>query len=274
MAQGLLGGVTSYDGQSLNDILDDIKHWNAYTRDIKKKISDNHKKLIEVDFWRKIPFNFQMTILSSLKIFDTYITDFEIINKAISNEQISYREVKLLRKIGQNSIDFNHEYGKTFKEEYSWREYGNIDFQLAEEIYQEGRDFFVTLQDAKNAAHRMEDYMNHSSVQNQVNVSGNNNNLQVQQGNNNVIMNHRMDVSKLEQLIKEIYSNLEDGISKEVVEEINEYVDVIKEEVTKPTPKRNLLKTALSGLRAIKGSAEFAAAVSAIVEFVQLMMQP
>lgn len=159
MAQGLIGGATSYEEQSLKDILEDIRRLVEYTEEISLEIQNGIVKLKESNFWNKVYFNFQMTLLSSLTCQEAYLHDFSIIVKAIQEDKITEREVRLLRNIGKKAIEFNHEYGKTFKEEYRWRDYGNPDFKVAEDLYAHGRDYFVTLQDATNAAARLNDYV-------------------------------------------------------------------------------------------------------------------
>ena len=43
---------------------------------------------------------------------------------------------------------------------------------------------------------------------------------------------------------------------------------VIKSE----NPKKSFIKTALAGIKAVKGTAEFAAAVAALIQFIQAVM--
>lgn len=159
MSQGLIGGATSYEEQSINDILDDIKSWIEYTKTKKSFIEDGIKHLKNCGFWNQIPFNFQMTLLSTLTCQNTYLEDLSIVSKAIQDDRITQKEVTLLNKIGKNANDFNHEYGRTYKEEYRWRKYGDKDFEVAEQLYARGRDYFVTMQDASNASSRLQDYI-------------------------------------------------------------------------------------------------------------------
>ena len=58
------------------------------------------------------------------------------------------------------------------------------------------------------------------------------------------------------------------GLSDEDKESAQDYLEVIEAELNKPQPKKSFLKTAMAGLKAIKGSVEFSAAVSAIMQFV------
>lgn len=88
----------------------------------------------------------------------------EIILNAIRNENVTEREIKLLNKIGTQSCEFNNRYGKTYREDRQWKKYGDVNFEVAENMYAKGRDFFVTLQDAGNAAWRLEDYIVNAGI--------------------------------------------------------------------------------------------------------------
>lgn len=159
MAQGILGGATSYEGQSLLDILSDINAWINYTTGTKNFILTQRDKLNKSGFWNKIPFNFQMTILTTISYFETILYDLNLVKKSIENNCITEKEVVLLRNIGRKSSEYNREYGKTYNEDETWKDYGNPVFIVAEDVYANGRDYFVTMQDASNAASRLEDYM-------------------------------------------------------------------------------------------------------------------
>ena len=159
MGQGIIAGATSYEEQSLKDILSDIEYWINYTTDIIFFIEESISKLRECKFWEEIPFNFQMTILASVVCQQTYIEDFNLIKKSIKENLITEREVKLLYGIGNKAREFNRDYGITYKEDFHWKKYGQTDFIIAENIYAKGRDYFATLQDAANASYRLNDYV-------------------------------------------------------------------------------------------------------------------
>lgn len=173
MGQGIFGGATSYEEQSLRDIIQDIERWIEYTSDIKKILENGIEKSKENGFWNQVPWNFQATLVSSVSCQETFLHDFSIILKAIKEDYISSREVDLLRKIGVKSREFNNEYGRTYKEEYGWKKYGEADFRVVEQLYASGRDFFVSLQDASNAASRLSDYINTKPIVNQNAVNQN-----------------------------------------------------------------------------------------------------
>jgi len=76
-----------------------------------------------------------------------------------------------------------------------------------------------------------------------------------------------IDASELAGLIEVVRKALS-GLSDEDKESVQEYMEVIETELSKAQPKKSFLKTAMAGLKAIKGSVEFSAAVSAIMQFV------
>jgi len=76
------------------------------------------------------------------------------------------------------------------------------------------------------------------------------------------------DFEKLSELIEEIKKNAV-GISEEDYETLLNSLDVIQEEIRSPSPRRSFIKTAISGLKNLKNTAEFAAAIATLVQFVQ-----
>lgn len=184
MAQGIFGGATSYEEQSLQDILDDIICWIKYTTDRKSFILTQKNMVENTGFWDKIAFDFQMTILTTITYFDTILYDLSLVKSSLEKNRITENEVNLLRNIGLKAISYNTEYGRTYREEKRyWHDYGNPDFRKVEEIYGKGRDYFVTMQDACNAAARLEDYMEKGQViNNTLSIQGSVFGSQIQQG--------------------------------------------------------------------------------------------
>lgn len=187
MAQGIFGGATSYEEQSLQDIFDDIVSWIQYTTD-KKAFILSQKSIVEKSgFWDKIAFDFQMTILTTITYFDTILYDLNLVKLSLEKNCITEKEVNLLRNIGVKANSYNHEYGRTLREDKrDWHDYGNPDFRGVEEIYARGRDYFVTMQDASNAAARLEDYMEKGQITNNtLSIHGSVSGSQIQQGTTN-----------------------------------------------------------------------------------------
>ena len=155
MSQCLIGGQTSYDDQSLSDIQADINRWQAYTNRIQNFFKETIDKLEEMDYMTKIDFDMSSLFYNTVRITETFLEDFNTISTSISNGNITERDVKLLRNIGNISIKNNTYYGRTFHNG-GWHEYEKTDpdsdFRLSEKLYQKGRDFFVALQDASNAS--------------------------------------------------------------------------------------------------------------------------
>ena len=179
MAQGLFGGCTDYRGQSLDDIFKDVEFWIQYAVDVKTFMTDGKNQLTSGSIWNKIPWNFRMIMEESMLYFDTILSDLELIKGRITSDSITKREVSLLNTIGIKSREYNIDYGKYWHEDDR-----NGDNEVAEKMYAKGRDFFVTLQDARNAAERLEDYMKNIS-ENNLNIVGHVSGSQIQQGNIN-----------------------------------------------------------------------------------------
>ena len=72
-------------------------------------------------------------------------------------------------------------------------------------------------------------------------------------------------------LIEDIKGNA-GGLSNEDEEILVSSLDVNNEESKAPSPRRNFLKTANLGLQTIKGTVEFAAAVTTLIQFIQPML--
>lgn len=79
-----------------------------------------------------------------------------------------------------------------------------------------------------------------------------------------------MNINELIQLIKEVKSTAESSdLSSEDRETLNSSLEVVEEELKSEKPRKGFLKTAIVGIKAIKGTAEFAAAVVALISFLQ-----
>lgn len=256
MAQGLIGGATSYEEQSLQDILGDIKNWLFYTEKIKDYILCKKEELIRSKFWDKVSYDFQLTINTSILYFDTITYDLSIIKKAIEGNSITGREVKLLSNIGRKALEYNAEYPKTFKRDAYWHEYGNPDFEAAEKIYCKGRDYFVTLQDASNAAYRLEDYMNNRPIiNNTLNIGGSVSDSQIQQGSNNSIQTVASDNFDYE-VVLNVLKQIEDcfdnsNFQKDFRDNADSVKSIVKEtiELVNHKEEPSKIKKALSTLK-------------------------
>lgn len=85
----------------------------------------------------------------------------------------------------------------------------------------------------------------------------------------NATQNNGIDSIELSNLILQIKNQIDSITDTDDKVSATESLEVIENEAKADKPKKNMIKTALSALQAIKGSAEFAAAVFAIVQFFQ-----
>ena len=104
-----------------------------------------------------------------------------------------------------------------------------------------------------------------------INVTGGNPQLNIASGNSEITatQNIGIDVNQLEKIMDEIRgaTNTE-AFGNEELEQITDSLDAIKAELTSLQPKKGILRTALKGLQAINGSAQFLAAIATMVQFV------
>lgn len=253
--QSSIGGATDYSEQSCNDILKDIQHWIDKAKKINAYMTGHLQMAKLSGFWRRVDNDFQLTILTSIQYFKTIISDLQQIEDSIKHDRVSEREVILLRKIGNKSVEYNGEYGKTYHGNYRWHDYENPDFKVVEDMYGEGRDFFVSLQDAQNASFRLEDYINmdHSNKTTNVNFNGNVCSSQIQVATENSVQNNGNeafpynDVLNTLQEINKYRENLVDDL-KSKGEEFSQKLDVLIEQ-TQKKEKPSIIKSGLSTLR-------------------------
>lgn len=233
MAQGLFGGLTSYETQSLQDILEDIEKWIKFTNETEELIKERHGQLQNCGFWNKIPYNFQCTIECTMRYFGTIKYDLTLIQDAIKKNYITEKEVKLLKTIGHKAGKMDIEYGKTYKEDlHTWSDYSNPHFRLAEEVYNNGRDYFITLIDASNAAERLEHYMEEKKIiNNVVNISGNATGMQLQQGMINSMTSSNEDNVNYDQMLGILYKIIEMLEKSELKEKCNDNSEEIRKVV-------------------------------------------
>ncbi|MER2126307.1 hypothetical protein [Solibacillus sp.] len=230
MAQGIMGGMTNYEDQSIRDILEDIKGWVSYTEEIKSLTETGIDILKNNGYWSNIPYNFRATLLSSIKCQNTFLNDLQLVINAIEQDRLSLREVNIIKRIGKNAIEYNTEYGKSYKEESRWKKYGNKDFQVAENLYAKGRDYFVTMQDASNISGRLPDYINtnpHSVNQTIYQTINGNGNMVA--GNNSGTMN-KIEINE-SQFSNDIESAVENLKSRQDIDDqLRKYITEILEE--------------------------------------------
>ena len=265
MGQGMIGGATPYNHQSLEDIQSDINNWQGYSKIIQVQF-ENFIKQNEQRF-NNLEYELKQLFAETLQTTKTFISDFEIIKDSIQSGNITDKEIDLLKNIGNISIENNSRYGKT------WHG-SNINSKKNTDIYSklycDGRNYFVDLQDASNAAVRLENYKNSKSTQiinNTYNATG----TYVQQGsNNNLTVNNYKDedLEKLNELTEKLLNNIENYFEKdEEKNEVKELLETIKEEANKEKPKKYTIKSILNNLQRMNSnSADFLSSINAIAQ--------
>jgi hypothetical protein len=81
-----------------------------------------------------------------------------------------------------------------------------------------------------------------------------------------------VDAQELARLIRDVRSKAEGGLTDEEKETLDSSLEVIEQETKVKKPRKSFIKTAVTGLKAIKGTAEFAAAVVTLIQFLEPLL--
>lgn len=282
MAQGAFGGSSRYDNQSLEDIVEDINVWIRFCSETLSFFNDTIFKLKENTYYEQVPFDLKALFEATTKDLTTFINDFGAILKIIDEDGIHIREVKLLKNIGKYSIENNSTYGRVYRRAVSeWiggPDYNDPNFKAIERLYGDGRDLFVTLMDASNAAERLKDYMNdkHQQIQ-KITVNGDSNQIQAAFGDNNKFVIELTDslgkeqAEQLNVLLADLKQNLDQYFTEheeEKKETTKDLIDGLREEIIKEEPKKGIVRSFLNSLNSLSTSADFVTVVSGITSIV------
>lgn len=161
MAQSFMAGMTSYENQSLADIVEDIMHWIACSEKTKDSISGMVSDLKATKFYIKIPYDYKVMIHEMPQICQTNLDDMKRTLNAIQAHTLRQGDVDLFWKVGKRAIENGNDNRKYYKsrDDGYWHDYGNPEFKMVEDIYAMFGDYCATLWDVTNAASRLKDYI-------------------------------------------------------------------------------------------------------------------
>lgn len=80
-----------------------------------------------------------------------------------------------------------------------------------------------------------------------------------------------VDAAKLKELLQAV-RNTAEGLTAEENDAMERNLEVIEAETQVEKPRKGFLKTAISGLKVLKGTAEFGAAIAALIQFIQPLL--
>lgn len=178
------------------------------------------------------------------------------------------------------SKEFEKKNHKEFKiEDYSEDHYKRINKKndLEKEITSIGKKIEKLNRDYEKTIHRIDERIR-SSVMSQEKNNGAGiriekiGNLQINspsEGSTVYAPQYYLNTNELQNLITNVRNQIPQNISPEEKEEINDSLDNIESEVEKTNPKKSILRFAKKILTGIKGTAEFGAAIAALISFIQ-----
>lgn len=77
--------------------------------------------------------------------------------------------------------------------------------------------------------------------------------------------------NELSSKVKQVRDAVPLSMPDEDTRQLDNGLEVITTELIKPTPRKDILQHAIDGLKGLKGTAEFAAALATLVQFVQTL---
>ena len=176
----------------------------------------------------------------------------------------------------QEEISFTYQYLKYGLETYS-SYYRDIAFGYAKEANDAVKEFNTRI--VLPLVNYIEGYLTEigilmgydEDVKYTINVSGGTAqvNLATDSSIINSVQNNGVDAAQLEKLLINVLQSVPTDVSSQDKEQVEESIEVIREELQRYQPKKSFIRTAITGLQAVKGSAEFLAAVTALYQFVQ-----
>jgi hypothetical protein len=159
MAKGLLGGMTDYNHQSFPDILDDIEKEKKRTISFRDHIQKNIDTLTVNSYWtNNVPYDFKNIVAYALRHYNTAISEFEDIHMDL-RKKVNEHHIRRLNKIATVAQEINLDIQKIWHQQYHNKHYGNSDFSIVENIYNDTRDMAVNLLDTANISERLNDYI-------------------------------------------------------------------------------------------------------------------
>jgi hypothetical protein len=104
-----------------------------------------------------------------------------------------------------------------------------------------------------------------------INVERNNGQMNTAWGNatQNIIQNSNNNLIKFQELVDDLKSVIPENIGHDEKRQIEDSIEAIKTEISTSRPNKNIIQTLLTGIKLLIRSAEFAAAVSTIWQFVE-----
>lgn len=159
MARSFLAGMIDYSHQSFEDLIEDLNYWKELCSERAKWIEKSISSLDVIGYWEKIPVDFQSEIYFSKKYFNTVVSEINSIINDFESE-VQKNHVKRLYSLAKTADKENKDIGRTWHADtsYDWKDYGNENFDLVEELYGRTRDLVASLTDLSNIATRLNDY--------------------------------------------------------------------------------------------------------------------
>jgi len=159
----MLAGMTNYSHQSLEDMIRDLQAWVESLREVRELFDRNIRVLEEARYWRSLPADVMGLFGYADKFYETGEREISDIAQEIQHQEIQAHHVARIRSLAQTAADLNSRYGEIWHGSERFKDCGDPDFRLLEELYQDGRGMAADLIDLDNLAARLEDFIGKKS---------------------------------------------------------------------------------------------------------------
>ncbi|MBY7125743.1 hypothetical protein ILS93_27210 [Bacillus sp. 16GRE42] len=257
-------GMTDYSHQSLEDMQQDLIEWKEALIKTMFCVKEILDKLEKTDYWENFDFDFKLILYSSMKMFETAITEINEIIQGFNIEILEYH-VRILTKIGSNGEEFYRNYGVFWNSDSVDKEYGTERFQLVERLYQAGRGMAGDLIDLLNLAGRLKDFIGRKGEgYSQMNkkhqiifnapIGAVQQNFEGSTGIQNIGDSNKEEINELKTIIREIQAVLNmlpEEEREEVQDNLSELNEIAKESNPKPIRVKAFANGIVSSLKKI-----------------------
>jgi hypothetical protein len=160
MARGLMAGATDYSHQSLDDMISDLQDWIHSLNEVCELLQNSYSRLVEKDYLKNVDDDVLGDFAYSQKFFETSIDEINSILTDLKNE-IEPNHVIRLKSLAKTAAKIDKDLARSWHQDPwgRYKDYGNPDFQLVENMYRETRGMAVDMIDLSNLSARLQDFV-------------------------------------------------------------------------------------------------------------------
>lgn len=252
MTRSIIAGTSDYSGQSLKDIVDDLKDWQISIKEVQRIYTDIINEFENSRYWEQVDYDFKASCYFLKKDFINSLIDIDEILLGIDQEIKEYHVI-LAKQRGSNAQNHHMRHRRVWQKsnvDYD----GSENFKKLEILYEEGTSMTLDMTDLINLSERLQDFVGRksniipSSITYTTNINApiqnymQNNNTQNVYQNNGYSSRNVQDIKQLKAILEEFKQLIHEQENKEFGETYENILD-IENEVNKDQFKKNRIKS-------------------------------